>query len=82
MRVVGEMLDLEEEAAEDDIIDADVAAAPANPGIRPTLPDEEQPASPQQSPSNEVTIASRGTTESEPPLRPSATEGRRNGVKR
>jgi hypothetical protein len=80
MHVVGEMLDLEEEATEDDIVDADVTAARANPGVCQTLSEEARPTGPHQSPSNEVTIASDGTTASEPSA-PFVTERRRNGVK-
>src|SRR5436305_5043600 len=58
MRVVGEMLDLEEEAAQTEIIDADVTAA-SLPAAAPTAvpvtpePTESQPATP-----NEATVSS------------------------
>jgi hypothetical protein len=57
MRVVGEMLDLEEESAREEVIDADVTAAPLpaspstapSPPATPSAPEQPTPTSPRGS---------------------------------
>ena len=79
MRVVGEMLDLEEEGAQDEIIDADVTTAtlPAAATIAPTAvpePTESQ----QATPGDASTPSDRGDSAASPP----GAERRRNSAKR
>ena len=79
MRVVGEMLDLEEESAQDDIIDADVntAALPAAATTASTAvpePTESQ----QATPGDASTASDRGDSAAAPP----GAERRRNSAKR
>ena len=79
MRVVGEMLDLEEEVAQDEIIDADVttAALPAAATTASTAvpePTESQ----QATPGDASTPSDRGDSAASPP----GAERRRNSAKR
>jgi hypothetical protein len=62
MRVVGEMLDLEEEADRDVIVDADVTAATNGVSVpAAALPGENRPTDPPESPADERAALPDGT---------------------